>query len=71
MVDKNYFKLGSASTATVGSILFWNSRSHVALVTYMDNNGTIKYSQHSNVTQSTVYYVYDSSMNVSFYVPNV
>ena len=71
MVDKNYFKSGSASTVTLGSILYWNTRSHVALVTYTDHNGTIKYSQHSNVTQTSAYIVYDSSLNVSFYIPNV
>ena len=34
---------------------------------FKDSNNTIKYTQHSSSTQSTVYKVYSSSMNVKFY----
>lgn len=71
MTDKGYFEQGSSSSATLGSIIYWNSKSHVALVTSIDQNGNIKYSQHSNVTLANVYYAYSSSMDVTFYVPSI
>ena len=71
MVGKGYFSQTTSSRATMGSFMYWNDWSHVALVTYTDYNGTIKYSQHSNTTQSTVYHVYSSTMDVNFYAPNV
>lgn len=49
----------------------YNTKSHVAMVTLIDGS-TIKYSHHSNVQKTSVYYVYDSgSDNVTFYVPQV
>lgn len=71
MTDKGYFASGSSSTATLGSILYWNKKSHVALVTSVDQYGNIKYSQHSNVKMNNVYYAYSSTMEVTFYVPSV
>lgn len=71
MTDKGYFASGSSSSATLGSILYWNNKSHVALVTSIDQNGNIKYSQHSNVKMSNVYYAYSSSLDVTFYVPAI
>ncbi|MBD9287065.1 MAG: hypothetical protein EGS40_07495 [Agathobacter sp.] len=67
MTGKGYFSKGTASSSKLGSIIYWNDKSHVALVTYKDSNNTIKYTQHSSSTQSTVYKVYSSSMNVKFY----
>ena len=64
---KRLFSKGTASSSKLGSIIYWNDKSHVALVTYKDSNNTIKYTQHSSSTQSTVYKVYSSSMNVKFY----
>ena len=71
MVGKGYFSLTTSSRATMGSFMYWTNRSHVALVTYTDYNGTIKYSQHSDTTQSPVYYVYSNTKWVEFYAPNV
>lgn len=67
MTGKGYFSKGTASSSKLGSIIYWNDKNHVALVTYKDSNNTIKYTQHSSSTQSTVYKVYSSSMNVKFY----
>lgn len=70
MKGKGYFKPVSSSQATLGSILSWNAKSHVALVTLIDGS-TIKYSQHSNVKKASVYYVYSASDNVTFYAPTI
>lgn len=72
MTSKNYFYYQSNESAVyAGSIMYWNSTSHVALVTYGDTV-TIKYTQHSNYqmnySQSTNV-VYESE-NASFYMPN-
>lgn len=72
LTDKGYFKsVSSSSSATLGSIMYYNKKSHVAMVTLIDGS-TIKYSHHSNVKKNSVYYVYDSSTDdVTFYVPQV
>lgn len=72
LTDKGYFaSVSSSSSATEGSIMYYNNKSHVALVTLIDGS-TIKYSHHSNVAKTSVYYVYNSSTdNVTFYVPQV
>lgn len=56
-VGKGYIQETDISHAVKGDILFWNDHSHVAIVTYCQN-GTIKYSQHSSTTQSSVYRTY-------------
>ncbi len=67
MSDKKYFSEVDSSRANTGSIMFWNDHSHVALVTMCDGT-TIKYTQHSNTTQTAVYRVYDAStMDITFY----
>lgn len=72
LTGKGYFaSVSSSSSATEGSIMYYNNKSHVALVTLIDGS-TIKYSHHSNVAKTSVYYVYNSSTdNVTFYVPQV
>jgi hypothetical protein len=66
MVDKGYFeKVKSSSSAKKGGFMFWNSSSHVALVV-SNTNGTLKYSQHSNLQQTQVTKTY-SSEDVTFY----
>lgn len=70
MQNKGYFSAASSSSsATEGSIMFWNQKSHVAMVTLIDG-ATIKYSHHSSSAKSKVYYTYDSNVDdVTFYVP--
>ncbi len=52
------------------AVMFWNNASHVAMVTYKDTEGNIKYSEHSNVTSDKVYHDYEPLVdNVTFYVP--
>ena len=59
----------TSSAATEGSIMYYNTKSHVAIVTLIDGS-TIKYSHHSNVPKDAVYYVYNSKTDdVTFYVP--
>lgn len=72
LTGKGYFAaVSSSSNATLGSIMYYNNKSHVAMVTLIDGY-TIKYSHHSNVPKNSVYYVYNSSLdNVTFYVPQL
>lgn len=70
MTDKGYFTSTTSGSATLGSILYWNDKSHVALVTQMDGY-TIKYSQHSSSAQSSTYFTYNSNQNITFYKPIV
>lgn len=71
MVDtKKYFvKAASSSAAKKGGFMFWNAKSHVALV-YSNSNGVIKYSQHSNVQMTVITKTY-ANENVTFYNPNL
>lgn len=64
MTSKGYFyKETNENVISAGCIMYWNSKSHVALVTYGDGS-TIKYTQHgASQTKDTVY----RSENVSFY----
>jgi len=70
LTGKGYFRsVPSSSAATEGSIMYYNTKSHVAIVTLIDGS-TIKYSHHSNVPKDAVYYVYNSKTDdVTFYVP--
>lgn len=70
LTGKGYFRpVSSGSRATEGSIMYYNTKSHVAIVTLNDGS-TIRYSHHSNMPKSSVYYVYDSKIDpVTFYVP--
>ena len=73
MTGKGYFyKQTDESKVFAGSIMYWNSSSHVALVTYGDGS-TIKYTQHG-ATQSkdTVYKspTKPPTINASFYMPS-
>ena len=62
MTDKGYFyKEDDENVIAAGSIMYWNSESHVALVTYGDGS-TIKYTQHgASQTKDTVYRSEDAS----------
>ncbi len=72
LTGKGYFAaVSSSSSATLGSIMYYNTKSRVAMVTLIDGS-TIKYAHHSNVKKNSVYYVYNSSTdNVTFYVPQI
>ena len=72
LTSKGYFAaVSSSSSATLGSIMYYNNKSHVAIVTLIDGS-IIRYSHHSNVKKDSVYYVYNSSTdNVTFYVPQL
>ncbi|KHL91583.1 hypothetical protein QW71_33730 [Paenibacillus sp. IHB B 3415] len=67
MVNKGYFvKQSNESQVGAGSIMYWNTTSHVALVTYGDGS-TIKYTQHgASQTKDTVY----RTESASFYTPS-
>ena len=70
--QKNYFgSVSSTTSVTLGSIMFYNDKSHVAIVTLIDGS-TINYSHHSSSAKPYVYYEYNSkSDNVTFYIPKV
>lgn len=67
MVNKGYFKKSTSSKVAKAGFMYWNNKSHVALVV-SNTNGTIKYSQYSNVQQSQVTKTYNSE-DVTFYTP--
>lgn len=64
MTSKGYFyKVTNNNVVSAGCIMYWNNKSHVALVTYGDGS-VIKYTQHgASQTKDTVY----RDENVSFY----
>lgn len=64
-MDKGYISEVSSSAVSIGCIMYWNSKSHVALVTYYDGS-TIKYSQHSNAKKDSTYYTYTTE-DVTFF----
>lgn len=64
--EKGWLKTIGVEEVDRGAIMFWNNKSHVAIVTYFDGS-TIKYSQHSNIKMSNVYHTYNSSMDITFY----
>lgn len=73
MTDKGYFyKQTDESKVFAGSIMYWKTTSHVALVTYGDGTA-IKYTQHG-ATQSkdTVYRDANTlpTISVKFYMPS-
>jgi len=72
MVSKGYFSsVSSSSSATLGSIMYWNTKSHVALVSRIDGY-SIYYSHHSDTVKTSRYYQYSSSTDkVTFYVPKI
>lgn len=63
---KGWLKTITVSEVDRGAIMFWNNKSHVAIVTYFDGS-TIKFSQHSNTKMTNVYQTYNSSMDITFY----
>ena len=49
--------------------MYWNNKSHVALVSRIDGYN-IFYSHHSNIRKKSTYYLYSTATNnVTFYVP--
>lgn len=72
MVRKGYFaSTSSSSKVTLGSIMYWNNKSHVALVSRIDGY-SIYYSHHSDEAKANRYYQYSSRTDdVTFYVPKV
>lgn len=72
MKNKGYFTAVSYGwQSTLGSIMYWNTKSHVAMVTRIDGYN-ILYSHHSDTTKTSPYYLYNSgSDNVTFYVPQI
>lgn len=69
---KGYFgAVSSTSKVTLGTIMFYTDKSHVAIVTKIDGS-TISYSHHSSSAKPYVYYEYNSSTDkVTFYAPSV
>ncbi len=66
-----YAAVSYAWQSTLASIMFWNTKSHVAFVTRIDGYN-ILYSHHSNEPKGSTYYLYNSATdNVTFYVPQV
>jgi len=63
--NKGYIRSVSQANVSKGCIMYWNTTSHVAIVTYCDGS-TIKYSHHSSSKKSNVYYEYKSE-DVTFY----
>lgn len=70
--NKGYFgSVSSTSKVTLGTIMFYTDKSHVAIVTKIDGS-TISYSHHSSSAKPYVYYEYNSSTDkVTFYAPEV
>lgn len=67
MTDKGYFYLESnESKVFAGSIMYWNSESHVALVTYGDSV-TIKFTEQGAQRRKDVVY---RTEDASFYMPD-
>ncbi len=70
MVNKGYFSEVEESEVNIGTFMYWNQTSHVAIITRYDGT-TVKYSEHSNYQKDSTYYVYNPSIHdVSFYAPN-
>lgn len=72
MLEQNYFyEESDESCVNAGSIMYWNSKSHVALVTYGDGD-VIKYTQHSNtkLSSSNAKNIVYESEDATFYMPN-
>lgn len=63
--NKGFIRSIDSSDVSKGCLMYWNTSSHVAIVTYCDGS-TIKYSHHSNKKKDSVYYTYNSE-NVTFY----
>jgi len=73
MVSQGYFyEQTNENRVNAGSIMYWNSSSHVALVTYGDTV-TIKYTQHSNykLPESVAKNIVYESENAKFYMPDM
>ena len=72
MRDHGYYAAVSyAWQSTLASIMYWNTKSHVAFVTRIDGYN-ILYSHHSNEPKGSTYYLYNSATdNVTFCVPQV
>lgn len=67
MTNKGYFyKEPYRSRVCIASIIYWNNKSHVGLITYSDTV-TLKYSAHTDPRRNELL---PSSANVSFYVPS-
>lgn len=65
--EKGYIYSVTDIIVQKGALMYWTSRSHAAIVTYADGS-TIKYTQHSNKTESTEYHIYSAgSDRVYFY----
>lgn len=72
MVSQGYFyEQTNENRVNAGSIMYWNTSSHVALVTYGDTV-TIKYTQHSNykLPESVAKNIVYESEDAKFYMPN-
>lgn len=70
--DRDYFSYVSTARPVLGSIFYWNNTSHVAMVTYVDQTGVVKYSEHSNVKRENAQYLYDPNVqSVTLYIPNI
>ena len=70
LVDKKkYFKKVTKKNVKPGGFLFWNNKSHVALVV-SNSGGTLKYSQHSNEKQTKAVWTYDEKQSITCFNPD-
>ena len=70
LVDKKkYFKKVTKKNVKPGGFLFWNNKSHVALVV-SNSGGTLKYSQHSNEKQTKAVWTYDEKQSTTCFNPD-
>ncbi len=66
---KKYFKKVTKKNVKPGGFLYWNDKSHVALVV-SNSGGNLKYSQHSNEKQDKVVLTYNDKESITCFNPN-
>ncbi|MCR5321942.1 MAG: amidase domain-containing protein [Lachnospiraceae bacterium] len=72
MTGKDYFSYVPTCGPAIGCILYWTNRSHVALISYIDDTGVAWYTEHGSKPQTQVYHRYSDVSNVTMiYVCNL
>lgn len=65
--EKGYIYSVTDAVVQKGTLMYWTTKSHVAIVTYADGS-TIRYAQHSNKKESVEEHIYDAgSQRIHFY----
>lgn len=66
-MGKGYIHSVTDAVVQKGTLMYWTTKSHVAIVTYADGS-TIRYAEHSNKKEAQEEHIYDaSSQSVHFY----